>query len=131
MVAKRLEPRLELLREEYVLVQAWKKTASCSRHHNWLSDTPALDRTAVNLPAFISEIRERLRSSESWRSDSLGIVPAPKNQLWRVREGVWTPVEGFRSSSSPATTAARSWSAATCQGPTPTSRRSGNPPPQA
>ena len=64
MVPRQLEPRLELLREEYVLVQAWKKTASYIRYHNWFSDTLALDRAAVNLPAFIGELRERLQSPE-------------------------------------------------------------------
>ena len=93
MVPERLEPRLELLREEYVLVQAWKKTASYIRYHNWYSDTLALDRAAVNLPAFIRELRERLQSRESWQNDPLRIVPAPKSQRWRVREGVWEPVQ--------------------------------------
>ena len=92
MVPEQLEPRLELLREEYVLVQAWKKTASYIRYHNWFSDTLALDRTAVNLPAFIGGIRERLQSSGSWQNDPLRLVPAPKSQRWRVREGVWGPV---------------------------------------
>ena len=85
MVPEQLEPRLELLREEYVLVQAWKKTAPYIRYHNWFSDTLALDRAAVNLPAFIGELRERLQSSESWQNDPLRIVPAPKSQRWRVR----------------------------------------------
>ncbi len=93
MVPEQLEPRLELLREEYVLVQAWKKTASHIRYHNWFSDTLALDRVAVNLPAFLSELRKRLQSPESWRNDPLRIVPASKSQRWRVREGVWEPVE--------------------------------------
>ena len=93
MVPEQLEPHLELLREEYVLVQAWKKTASYIRYHNWFSDTLALDRAAVNLPAFIGELRERVQSSESWQNDPLRIVPAPKSQRWRVREGVWEPVE--------------------------------------
>ena len=93
MVPEELEPSLELLREEYVLVQAWKKTASYIRYHNWFSDTLALDRAAVNLPAFLGEIRERLQSPESWQNDPLRIVPAPKSQRWRVREGVWEPVE--------------------------------------
>ena len=93
MVPEQLEPRLELLREEYVLVQAWKKTASYIRYHNWFSDTLALDRTAVNLPAFIGEIRERLQSLWSWQNDPLRIVPAPKSQRWRVRKGVWEPFE--------------------------------------
>ena len=39
-----LGPRPELLREEFVLVQAWKKTASYIRYHNWFSDTLELDR---------------------------------------------------------------------------------------
>ena len=93
MVSEQLEPSLDLLREEYVLVQAWKKTASYIRYHNWFSDTLALDRAAVNLPAFIGELRERLQSSDSWQNDPLRIVPAPKSQRWRVQDGVWEPVE--------------------------------------
>ena len=97
MFPEQLEPRLELLREEYVLVQAWKKTASYIRYHNWFSDTLALDRAAVNLPAFLGELGERLQSSESWHNDPLRIVPAPKSQRWRVREGVWEPAKGAPS----------------------------------
>ena len=97
MVPEQLEPHLALLREEYVLVQAWKKTASYIRYHNWFSDTLALDRAAVNLPTFIGELRERLQSSESWQNDPLRIVPAPKSQRWRVRQDVWEPIKGARS----------------------------------
>ena len=97
MVPERLKPRLELLREEYVLVQAWKKTASYIRYHNWFSDTLALDRAAVNLPAFIGELHERLQSSETWQNDPLRIVPAPKSQRWRVRGGKWAPEKGAKS----------------------------------
>ena len=97
MVSEQLEPCLELLREEYVLVQAWKKTASYIRYHNWFSDTLALDRAAVNLPAFLGKLRERLQSWESWENDSLRIVPAPKSQRWRVRKGAWEPFKGARS----------------------------------
>ena len=93
MILEKLEPRLELLREEYVLIQAWKKTASYIRYHNWFSDTLALDRAAVNLPMFIGELRERLQSSEGWQNDPLRIVPAPKSQRWRVREGAWEPLD--------------------------------------
>ncbi len=97
MAPEQLEPRLELLREEYVLVQAWKKTASYIRYHNWFSDTLALDRAAVNLPTFLGELRERLQAPETWRNDPLRIVPAPKRQHWRVREGAWEPVKGAPS----------------------------------
>lgn len=58
MTEEILEPRVDLLRQEYVLVQAWKKTASYIRHHNWFSDTIELDRAAVNLPRFLAEIAE-------------------------------------------------------------------------
>ncbi len=78
-------------------MQAWKKTASYIRYHNWFSDILALDRAAVNLPVFLGELRERLQSSESWQNDPLRIVPAPKSQCWRVRGGVWEPEEGATS----------------------------------
>ena len=92
MVPEQLEPRLDMLRKEYVLIQAWKKTAAYIRYHNWFSDTLALDRAAANLPTFIGELRERLESSERWQNDPLRIVPAPKSQRWEVREGLWGPV---------------------------------------
>ncbi len=97
MVPEQLGPRLELLREEYVLVQAWKKTASYIRYHNWFSDTLALDRAAVNLPSFLGEIRERLSSSEAWQNEALRIILAPKSQRWRVQEEVWEPEKGATS----------------------------------
>ncbi len=88
-----LEPRLDLLRQEYVLVQAWKKTAAYIRYHNWFSDTLALDRAAVNLPAFLASAAEALESPEQWCSSPLRIVPAPKTQHWRVsKSGDWKPV---------------------------------------
>jgi len=93
MFPEHLRPRLELLREEYVLVQAWKKTASYIRYHNWFSDTLALDCTAINLPAFLGEIRERLQAPEGWQVEPLRIVPAPKSQRWKLLEGNWKPVE--------------------------------------
>ena len=89
-----LAPRLDLLRQEYVLVQAWKKTASYIRHHNWFSDTLELDRTAVNLPQFLAEMAEQLNTPERWTNDQLRIVPAPKSQQWRVTPDTkrWEPV---------------------------------------
>jgi hypothetical protein len=94
MIVERLHPRRELLREEYVLVQAWKKTATYIRYHNWFSDTLALDHAAVNLPRFLAGLRERLGSAGSWQNHPLRIIPAPKNQRWRVNaSGAWEPVE--------------------------------------
>lgn len=95
MIPETLQPWRELICEEYVLVQAWKKTASYIRYHNWFSDTLALDRAAVNLPQFIADLRGRLRSSDSWQNKPLRIVPAPKSQRWTVHSisGTWEPTE--------------------------------------
>ncbi len=101
MMTDALHPSLELLRQEYVLVQAWKKTASHIRYHNWYSDTLALDRATVNLPRFLGELAEQLQAPDQWVSDPLRIVPAPKSQQWRVTKEtkVWEPVDRSNSSS--------------------------------
>ena len=88
-----LTPDFALLSEEYVLVQAWKKTTSYIRHHNWYADTLALDATATNLPRFLAGVAELLTSPEGWKNQPLRLVPAPKSQQWRVREQ-WEPVKG-------------------------------------
>ena len=84
---QRLFPSLDLISQECVLVQAWKKSASYIRYHNWFSDTLELDRAAANLPEFISQLSERLRSGR-YETASLKLVPAPKSQRWQV-DGRW------------------------------------------
>ena len=94
MTAEKLFPNLDLLTQDYVLVQAWKKTATHIRQHNWYSDTLELDRAAVNLPQFLGELAEQLKSPEQWRNEPLRIVPAPKTQRWRVTKGKrWEPMD--------------------------------------
>ena len=46
MTAEKLFPNLDLLTQDYVLVQAWKKTSTHIRQHNWYSDTLEFDRAA-------------------------------------------------------------------------------------
>ena len=76
-------------------MQAWKKTASYIRYHNWFSDTLDLDLTAVNLPQFLASVRKRL-SSPPWRTDALRLVPAPKRQRWQASSDSedWKPTQG-------------------------------------
>jgi len=90
-----LSPRFELLSRDYVLVQTWKKTASYIRYHNWYSDTLELDRATVNLPHFLAELSDQLKDPKQWENDPLRIVPAPKNQQWRVniKTKKWEPVK--------------------------------------
>lgn len=88
---QRLFPTLDQLSQEYVLVQAWKKAASYIRYHNWFSDTLELDRAAADLPNFISELSEQLRSGRYQTAD-LKLVPAPKSQRWQIdAAGIWQP----------------------------------------
>ena len=93
MIPEKLSPKMELLRQEYVLIQAWKKTSSYIRYHNWFSDTLALDRAAATLPHFISGLRERLKSPKNWKKEPLRIVPAPKSQPWSIQKDGWKPVK--------------------------------------
>ena len=93
-----LEPSLDCLRQEYVLVQAWKKTSNYIRYHNWYSDTLKLDWATANLREFIDEIRGSLRTSEMWESHPLRVVPAPKSQQWRVSQNtkLWQPAKNSK-----------------------------------
>ena len=95
MVPRTLSPKLELLREEYVLVQAWKKTAAYIRRHNWFGDTLELDLKAVDLRCFLDEIRSDLQSPANWQNRSLRLVLAPKSQDWWVPKAPETPPAGW------------------------------------
>lgn len=87
-----LRPDLELASQEYVLVQAWKKTAAYIRYHNWFADTLELDRTAADLPKFIGRLSHRLKSG-NYQTRDLRIVPAPKSHAWAInKEGEWKPL---------------------------------------
>lgn len=90
----RLTPNLDLLAQEYVLVQAWKKTSAYIRYHNWFADTLDLDMTTANLPQFITNLSNRILSGQ-WQSSPLRLVPAPKSQKWRIDEKrrLWQPCE--------------------------------------
>ncbi len=92
MIAEILEPNLKLMKKEYVLVHAWKKTVSYIRSHNWYADTLELDRAAVNLPEFLAKISDQLDNPYKWNNISLRIVPAPKSQEWQVISGKWEPL---------------------------------------
>jgi hypothetical protein len=90
---RHLVPDLNLLSQEYVLVQAWKKTAAYIRYHNWFADTLELDRTAADLPRFISRLSRRLRTG-TYETSDLRIVPAPKSHSWSInKDGKWRPVD--------------------------------------
>lgn len=92
MTIDRLTPTINVLIDEVVLVQAWKKTSAYIRTHNWYSDTLAIDRASINLPDFISELSDRISSVTGFQNTLLRLVPAPKSQAWQVTSnGEWKP----------------------------------------
>ena len=98
MLPSALAPSLELLKQEYVLIQAWKKTAAHLRAHNWYCDTLEVDWTTVNLRRFIKRIQRDLENPDGWTSDPLRVVWAPKSQEWCTSENSWSPKEGVEES---------------------------------
>ena len=75
--------------------QAWKKTASYIRYHNWFSDTLELDWAAVNLRSFIGQIADQLTSPSQWKNHPLRLIPAPKSCVWEVNKNGnnWQPTK--------------------------------------
>ena len=98
MTPEVLSPRLDLLCQEFVLVQAWKKTSNYIRYHNWYVDTLDLDWITVNLPKFIHDLAVSLENPDQWESDPLRLIPAPKSQRWHISEGSWQPRKEMRIS---------------------------------
>lgn len=95
MIRETLEPSLDLLSEQHVLVQAWKKTTSYIRDHSWYADTLELDMSAARLPEFIEKLQHELRNGQNWVNDPVRIVPAPKSHSWKIsNDGSWQPVNG-------------------------------------
>lgn len=90
-----LKPSFEVLTRDDVLMQAWKKTESYIRYHNWYADTLELDRAAIDLPRFLAKVRARLESPSDYMPGPLRLVPAPKSQRWRINDdSQWKPARG-------------------------------------
>lgn len=90
-----LNPTLQDIRLECVLMQAWKKTSSYLRTHSWYADTLGIDFQSLRVPAFLAEIQQAIDSYADWTPEPLELVPAPKTQKWHVdKNGDWVPRSG-------------------------------------
>ena len=98
---ERLTPTLENVQLECVLMQAWKKTSSYLRYHNWYADMLSIDYQALRIPSFIAEIKEALSSPELWESETMDMVPAPKSQRWKFQKGIWEPEKSIKGKTRP------------------------------
>ena len=68
------------------LMQAWKKTSSYLRYHNWYADTLGIDLQTLRVSSFLREIQTRLDNPHQWESRQLKLIPAPKNQVWEFQK---------------------------------------------
>lgn len=91
----KLCPRRAVLQDEVVLAQAWKKTHTFIRRHNWYADTLELDASAVCLTSDLADWSEAIAHC-TYKTTPAWLVPAPKNGLWTFKsasEGGWGPSE--------------------------------------
>ena len=96
---RKLEPKIEYLTDEVVIAQAWKKTHSYMRSHNWYADTLALDISALGLESNASSWGGQI-AKENFKPYEMELVPAPKSQKWVVdgKEG-WIREQPARNDS--------------------------------
>ena len=97
-----LSPSISLLGDEAVLAQAWKKTDTHIRRHNWFADILELEHTSLLLPtklaAWSADVKRT--SSAALRPEGAMVVLAPKNAKWYFPKGAkggWKPVTKKRA----------------------------------
>ncbi|WP_110642246.1 RNA-directed DNA polymerase [Salinicola sp. CPA57] len=81
---RELPPRGEKLCDVVVLSQAWKKSHTYIRRHNWYADVLELDASAIDLENQLVCWAEEVCHVDFLPRDLL-LVPAPKNSRWWFR----------------------------------------------
>lgn len=82
---QQLAPRGEFLKDVVVLAQAWKKTHTAIRRHNWYADVLELDRSTVDLQRQLGEWAAAV-GEDAFKPAPMRLVPAPKNARWDFPE---------------------------------------------
>lgn len=82
-----LTPKASRLQSTIVLAQAWKKTHTYIRRHNWYADTLELDISVVDLESSLAEWVKQIVTAD-FKPSPLRLVPAPKNGAWEFRSQV-------------------------------------------
>ena len=87
-----LSPKISTIQKEYLLVQAFKKTVTYVRSHNWFADVLELDLATVDYPSFLKRVMQDLKRPTRWQSSRLRLVPAPKSGTWWLnKDDEWEP----------------------------------------
>ncbi len=84
---QRLIPKAKWLQNTVVLAQAWKKTHTYIRRHNWYADTLELDASVVNLESNLTQWMQDIKLA-TFKPIRLRVVPAPKNAAWEFRSQI-------------------------------------------
>lgn len=79
-----LPPKGEKLSDVVVLAQAWKKSHTFIRRHNWYADVLELDASTIDLEDYLVRWAAEISQGE-FRPKDLLLVPAPKNARWSFR----------------------------------------------
>lgn len=82
---RQLAPHGSYLKDVVVLAQAWKKTHSAIRRHNWYADVLELDCSTIDLERRLSEWAVAIQD-EAFKPAPMMLVPAPKNGRWEFPE---------------------------------------------
>ena len=82
---QQLAPRGDFLKDVVVLAQAWKKTHTAIRRHNWYADVLELDCSTVDLQRQLDEWAVVV-GNETFKPAPMLLVPAPKNARWDFPE---------------------------------------------
>ncbi len=79
-----LVPHGESLADVVVLAQAWKKSHTYIRRHNWYADVLEMDASTIDLEERLVQWSTEVGQSD-FRPTDLLLVPAPKNARWVFR----------------------------------------------
>jgi len=78
---EQLAPRGDFLKDVVVLAQAWKKTHTAIRRHNWYADVLELDCSTIDLERQLAQWAKAV-ASQTFAPAPMMLVPAPKNARW-------------------------------------------------
>jgi len=78
---RELPPKGEKLCDVVVLAQAWKKSHTYIRRHNWYADVLELDASTIDLEDHLVHWATEVCQPD-FRPKDLLLVPAPKNMRW-------------------------------------------------
>lgn len=90
-----LAPCLDLLKDEAVMAQAWKKTDAYLRYRNSYSDILELETTALCLNEKLMVWTSQIASETTFTTEPVLYVPCPKNYEWKFTNSkmdAWRPV---------------------------------------